>query len=634
MPDKPSTIVTYAAGASLAAVALVYVFGPTFFLDEESSSSARKRGVVGLSNPANDCFINSVLQALAGLPYLRIYLIREIHRRELDGEGVYKVAESDADSADLRKDLSKKKVDGLQQGIVTAALKDVLDKLNERPIYRKTISAQGFVGALERAFSSRISRQQQDAQEFLQIVTERVYDEYHAGHQARRNARKVVHAHVEPGVDVASLNISEAAETSDKKVSGQSEEEAEVDLEDEDGFPFEGKMESQIECLTCHFKPKSTVSTFVTLTLNVPQQSSTSLNSCFDGMFKIEHIDDFKCEYCRLEHALHSKQAELSAASNEDTRTELESDIAKIQTAMSEDPEQPPKDVTLPDSGLAPKRRIARYMRISAFPKILAIHLSRSIYSAGNYGAYSTKNLAKVAFPENLPLGGLVDQKKYQLLGVVTHKGGHNSGHYESFRRQVNIPPFSTPNSFGTEGVYSTHGSSNPSATQSPSAPGSRSTECLDSSSPEPPAIPSLSAFPNESKSTLSSRSSRSSLRSSLSNLRHRNSAAANPASQPAPTSAPRDSDAATNSSSHTIQAHPPTTPTTPPSPCPSPDSIADAMKGRRTNSHGNPHSERHQRKRDNRWWRISDDKIKESKTSDVLGMQKDVYMLFYEIDR
>ena len=32
------------------------------------------------------------------------------------------------------------------------------------------------------------------------------------------------------------------------------------------------------------------------------------------------------------------------------------------------------------------------------------------------------------------------------------------------------------------------------------------------------------------------------------------------------------------------------------------------------------------------RWWRISDDKIKESKTSDVLGMQREVYMLFYEM--
>jgi ubiquitin carboxyl-terminal hydrolase 16 len=37
-------------------------------------------------------------------------------------------------------------------------------------------------------------------------------------------------------------------------------------------------------------------------------------------------------------------------------------------------------------------------------------------------------------------------------------------------------------------------------------------------------------------------------------------------------------------------------------------------------------------RKPQDRWWRISDEKVKESKTSDVLGMQREVYLLFYEI--
>jgi ubiquitin carboxyl-terminal hydrolase 16 len=39
-------------------------------------------------------------------------------------------------------------------------------------------------------------------------------------------------------------------------------------------------------------------------------------------------------------------------------------------------------------------------------------------------------------------------------------------------------------------------------------------------------------------------------------------------------------------------------------------------------------------RKPNDRWWRISDDKVKEAKTSEVLGMQREVYMLFYELER
>src|SRR4051794_4166524 len=94
MPDRPLTSLTYAAGASLAAITLIYVFAPTYLIDESASagswfSSAHRKGVVGLNNPANDCFINSALQALAGLGDLRVYLIREIHRRNLDDTGVY-----------------------------------------------------------------------------------------------------------------------------------------------------------------------------------------------------------------------------------------------------------------------------------------------------------------------------------------------------------------------------------------------------------------------------------------------------------------------------------------------------------------------------------------------------------------
>lgn len=66
MQEKPTTVAAYAAGASLAAVALFYVFGPNYTIDADdlnsssSSSSHRKKSIVGLANPANDCFINSV----------------------------------------------------------------------------------------------------------------------------------------------------------------------------------------------------------------------------------------------------------------------------------------------------------------------------------------------------------------------------------------------------------------------------------------------------------------------------------------------------------------------------------------------------------------------------------------------
>jgi ubiquitin carboxyl-terminal hydrolase 16 len=634
MPDKPLTIATYAAGASLAAITLVYVFGPTFMLDDEaaqSSRSTRKRGVVGLVNPANDCFINSVLQTMAGVPELRIYLIRELHRRKLDGKEIYSIVEQHEDeiSPNESKDIVKMnetkepswKVLGLQQGLVTAGLKDILDALNERPIYKKAISARTFVSVMETAFKTRISRQQQDAQEFLQIVAERLSEEYHAGVNARRKGKSL------RSPSTTTLKASESdgevkenghkgrpnalhPQESARGLQAKSEIEQirqsvrqlpqaeDDDLQDDPGFPLEGKLEAQIECMTCHFKPKPSVSGFVTLTLNVPQNSSTTLNACFDGMLKVEHIDDYKCDRCRLEHAVQVKTKELARASDEPTRNLLTHELSAIESALATDPEALPKHIKLPDASLAPKRRISRHMRISSFPKVLAIHLSRSVWDPNSS---SSKNLAKVSFPETLPLGGLLDQHKYRLLGVVTHKGGHNSGHYESFRRQYLPEPYSSKLSMGTQGMYSAQSTPRASGMPSPMLE---------------PSTPGLTHSPSSSGNSTSSRSSSIKKRFSLSKRQ---------------TSTPNDEKSTISSNSGTDPLPPSQQSTTKPVPETSTHQPT-ARTSSKAKSIDLSRLKRKQRNQHNRWWRISDDKIKESKTSDVLGMQREVYLLFYEV--
>ncbi|KAJ9629056.1 hypothetical protein H2204_008996 [Knufia peltigerae] len=575
MPDKPTTVVAYAAGASLAAIAAFYVFGPTFFIDGENSyhtNDGRKRTIIGLSNPANDCFINSVLQALAGLGDLRLYLIKELHRRQLDGPEIYESAPSL-----LRKGEKADKVVNLQKGPITKALKEMLDALNERPIYKKTISARPMIEALERAFQTRISRNQQDAQEFLQIVLERLCDEYHAAQRARSR-----NLHPEQAED---------GEPLERKTTGLAPALSEVSVGTNEGFPFEGRMESQIQCMRCGFRTKPSVTTFVSLTLNVPMKSTTSLDNCFDGLLKSEEIDDFKCDKCRLIHALEWKNNKIKSATTEKERTELEKEGERIQQALDEDPEQAPEGVTLPDSSLAPKCKIKKSTRITMFPKVIAIHLSRSMFDRESY---STKNMAKVSYTQRLRLGGLLNEKWYKLLGVVCHKGSHHSGHYESFRRNHLYPPFSTPDAFS---AYATRNPSTvPSATPSPSIKAIQTNGA------------STAAGPSETQS-----SSSSAISLLASNSR--------PTSKKDEVKGDSSSTKSTNNDAQTETS-------------PLQKTETQTSRPQIRTQEASASKFRRRKKSNDRWWRISDDKIKEARTSDVLSMQREVYLLFYELER
>lgn len=602
MPERSATVVSYAAGASLAAVALIYVFGPTFTIDHDSGGSSRKTTIVGLRNRANDCFINSVLQALAGLGDLRVYLIRETHRRHMENPAVYQNLVQPQAGAPLE----QWRLQGLQEGLVTRGLKDMLDALNERPIARKSVSPFPFVRALEVAFKQRISRQQQDAQEFLQIVAERLKDEYRAGQRARDHARQhglgPVDAHpARTGAGAGTVATDEAQRQEPgpeaERAPGRVSAEPEVDA----GFPMEGRYESHLECLTCQYRTKPREESFCTLTLAVPHLSSTSLSACFDGIFKTELVDDFKCEMCRLAQAKATLEHEVRRATSDSFKAQARASIEKLAAAMATDPEQAPGGVELGDMSHAPKRRIAKTTRMSTFPKVLAIHLSRSIYGAGQM---TQKNSAKVAFPERLPLGGLADQHTYKLLAIITHRGGHNSGHYETFRRQNQPSPYPNANTFQPSDVYSktpTPVSTPRMAARQAGSPATSTPDLLSASSsprcsvestarPAPSPPPPRRSVPGESRDrdgdTSSLRSVAASTRSALSRL--------------APSRAGADGGASARAS---------------------PRGPAPAKRPKRRK----PASDK--------WWRVSDEKVREAKTSEVLGMQREVYMLFYELD-
>ncbi|KAF8444189.1 hypothetical protein BGX38DRAFT_1198406 [Terfezia claveryi] len=544
MPGDRNLTIVYAGAASLAAITLVYVFSPSFAIDSHNTSfSQRQKGVVGLVNTGNDCFINSTLQALAGLPELREYLIHRGRIAKESGE------------------FSKK-------SFLSGALKDILDKLNEKPIRRKVISARSFLTVLEAIFNQRISRAQQDAHEFLQIVAEKLAEEYYAMEKFKKERERKIEA--------------EEASGSVQQLNGF-QEKLESDLVGEYGMPLEGTLESEIECMKCHFKTKPVQSKFMVMTLSVPLKTSATLNDCIDGAFTTEYIDDFQCDKCRLQHAISHYEAKLSTCKPRE-REVIQDSISRLQQALDNDPQSPPASVPLPPSSPAIRSRIAKRTCMSTYPAVFVIHLSRSIYE---HSLASRKNVCKVSFPEYLSMGGFMDRRGYKLQCVVTHKGGHESGHYECFRRHNVWPaPFSTPHQPSPGGTI--------------------------------PGTPAISVTPSGSaapliKETCEARNSISESNCSVSPI----TPISPSLSVPTQVGDDRPSSPA---SIRTVTSATPTglEPPSPSSSSPTPSKVDCERKKKKV-------------KKNNKWWRISDEKIKEAKTDDVLSQQKEVYLLFYE---
>lgn len=146
---------------------------------------------------------------------------------------------------------------------MSGALKEILDSLNEKPIRKKIITARPFLAVLEEIFKQRISRAQQDAHEFLQIVAEKLAEEYYAMERSNKKEQQIE--------AIEGTEVKEEKQTNGRETNGQHYK-PDLDFIGDSGMPLEGTLESEIECMACHFKTKPIQSKFVVLTLSVPQK--------------------------------------------------------------------------------------------------------------------------------------------------------------------------------------------------------------------------------------------------------------------------------------------------------------------------------------------------------------------------
>ncbi|CCD25099.1 putative ubiquitin-specific protease UBP16 NDAI_0E02820 [Naumovozyma dairenensis CBS 421] len=380
-------------GLTILGVSL-YIVSPTLIIsllrtlglrDKDTKESCRlDRTTMGLINARNDCFINSSLQALVPLSSFTVYL----------NSILSKLQEDKNLSLPLHKNLAKT-VYELQKLIVDS----------------ESYSAELIISTMEHIFKGTISRQQNDAHEFTQLLLETLFKE----------------------LAVLPKGVIEV--------------------------PMKGVVGNHLICIRCGHISQIKEEMFSIYELNVPQCSSSKLTDIIHNN-QLEKIEGYSCLYCEINMILKNENYRNSDGFTGDDEEKRKLRYLKevfLNNLMIN--QELPDDIMhyiksykrgYCDISKMEKSDIFRKRRLLQCPKVLLIHLSRSMYNGMAY----TRNPCNVEFENILELEeeqmlqsspgektfiNSNSKIRYELKSLVKHTGSHYQGHYQCYRHKPKL---------------------------------------------------------------------------------------------------------------------------------------------------------------------------------------------------
>ena len=407
---------------------------PPPLLDAHASVAAQKQRLssevphyAGLVNPSVDCYFNSVVQSLASLTHLARYL-------------------DDMAIMSRRWDVATP---------VTDALLALLVALNTPQARRTTLTPRALRTALQSASPSHgirtllSAQQQQDAHELCVLLMETLDAELGAVQQGRSHALR--------SQTTQGLGLLTAPSI---LVRGRLRTQLGFDG-DHVSNPFRGTLAQRTSCAQCGYMEAVRHFSFTDLDLVVPSSTCT-LQQCLASWMELEHIE-WVCHRCSLQATLMRIESARDAITEPCSRKQskqaalLDAQRTTLKRVLCSGAHDSELEATHELDGIELERILSTYatkqIMMARCPPILVLHLNRSSFSLGNFGA--SKNQARVVFPEYLdmlpfmtgatlsahPLQPISPSEKagnaiYRLSAMVTHYGTHNYGHYVSYRRR------------------------------------------------------------------------------------------------------------------------------------------------------------------------------------------------------
>ncbi|KAJ2379488.1 ubiquitin-specific protease ubp1, partial [Coemansia sp. RSA 2607] len=260
-------------------------------------------------------------------------------------------------------------------GAIVLELKAVLDQLSPQTRKVPACSPSGLIGSLSKRGRWISSRNEQDAQELFQLVSSTLQT------TRREVSASLFNSEFLSQNSPIENSIISTASSSTSSSSGS-----------QPFNPLQGMAASRISCVKCGYTAAIRHFTFDNLSLTVPRSKTTTIKECLAMYTVIDKLTDFKCRYCTIAASVAQTNNDLARSkaqlSNLETGTKqakrlrsviqtLTDQKARLEEALATNPEAELKGIQLTDPlpGVSTKQTM-----IARTPKILVLHLSRSIF--------------------------------------------------------------------------------------------------------------------------------------------------------------------------------------------------------------------------------------------------------------